>query len=88
MFTCYNELQEVNPTLLMALSPQVQEHLSNAQAELRSALWHGARNEKAQTITQIAELLAAVDKVATVADIMDHLQSMKDRNDIKWQDFD
>ena len=72
----------------MALSPQVQEHLTNAASELRSALWHAARNEKSQTIQQLAELLNAVDKVSTVADIMDHLQSMKDKNDLKWTDFD
>ena len=72
----------------MSISTQVQEHLNNAQAELRSALWHAARNEKPQTITQIAELLSAVDKVATVADIMDHLDNMKAKGDIKWRDFE
>ena len=51
-------------------------------------MWHAARNENAQTITQIAELLGAIDKVATVADIMDHLDNMKAKGDIKWKDFE
>mgnify|MGYP003336521142 CR=1 FL=1 len=72
----------------MALSPQVQESLTNAQSELRNALWHAARNEKAQTISQIAELLTAVDKVAAVNDILEHLQKMKDKNQLDWTDFD
>ena len=40
----------------MALSPQVQESLTNAQGELRSAIYYAARNEKPQTIQQIAEI--------------------------------
>ena len=72
----------------MALSPQVQESLTNAQGELRSAIYHAARNEKPQTIQQIAELLAAIDKVTAVNDILEHLQEMKDKNDLKWTDFD
>ena len=70
-----------------ALSPQVLEHLNNAVSELRSALWHAARNEQPATLTQISSIINDIDKVATVADIMSHLEDMKSRNDIKWSDF-
>ena len=72
----------------MSLTPNVQECLDNAAGELRSALYHAARNEKPQTIQQVAELLAAVDKVAAVNDILEHLQKMKDKNQLDWTDFD
>ena len=71
-----------------ALSPQVLEHLNNAVSELRSALWHASRNEQPATLTQIASIISDIDKVATVADIMSHLEEMKDKNDLKWTDFD
>ena len=68
----------------MSISKQVQEHLNNGNHELRSIvqpMWE-------PNITQIAELLSAIDKVATVADIMDHLDNMKAKGDIKWKDFE
>ena len=70
-----------------SLSPQVQEHLTNAISELRSALWHASRNEQPATLTQISQVINDIDKIATVADIMNHLEDMKSRNDIKWSDF-
>ena len=72
----------------MSLTPNVQECLDNAAGELRSALYHAARNEKPQTIQQIAELLAAVDKVAAVNDILTHLDKMKNKGKLDWTDFD
>ena len=72
----------------MSLTPNVQECLDNAAGELRSALYHAARNEKPQTINQIAELLAAVDKVAAVNDILTHLDKMKNKGKLDWTDFD
>lgn len=77
----------------MSISQQVQNHLTNASSELRSALWHAARNENPQTINQLAELLNAIDKVSTVADIMDHLEDLKfkhknDGGGLKWSDYE
>ena len=63
----------------MSLADRTQEHLTNAASELRSALFHAARNERAQTIQAIAELLSAVDKVATMEDVLDSLDNMRDK---------
>ena len=40
----------------MALADKTQEHLQGAASELRSALFHAARNERPHTIQAIAEL--------------------------------
>ena len=72
----------------MALSDKVSEHLDAAQSELRSALFHSARNEQPATIQGIANLLHELDKLSTVADILDHLDHMKSKGDIKWRDFE
>ena len=72
----------------MALSDKVQEHLNNAQSELRSALFHSARNEQPATIQGIANLLSELDKLSTVADILDHLENMKSKGDVKWRDYE
>ena len=72
----------------MSLSDKTQEYLNEAQAALRNALWAAARNERPQTITQLAELLAAVDKINSVDNILDHLDKMQSKGDIKWQDFE
>ena len=72
----------------MALSDKVQEHLNNAQSELRSALFHSARNEQPATIQGIANLLSELDKLSTVADILEHLENMKSKGDVKWRDFE
>ena len=69
------------------LSPQVLEHLNNAMAELRSALWHASRNELPAVLSQIAQLINECEKVSTVSDILSHLEEMKAKNDIKWSDF-
>ena len=70
-----------------SLSPQVQEHLNNAMSELRSALWHGSRNELPAVLSQSAQLINDVEKVATVSDILQHLDEMKSKNDVTWSDF-
>ena len=70
-----------------SLSPQVQEHLTNAMSELRSALWHGSRNELPAVLSQIAQLITDVEKVATVSDILRHLDEMKFKKDYKWSDY-
>ena len=77
----------------MALSNKVAEHIEAAQSELRSALFHAARNEQAATIQGIANLLSELDKLSTVADIMDHLDDLKSKHKgnsggLKWTDFD
>ena len=78
----------------MALSDKVSEHLDAAQSELRSALFHAARNEQPATIQGIANLLHELDKLSTVADILDHLDELKskhkgdDKGGLKWTDYD
>ena len=72
----------------MALSSKVSEHINAAQSELRTALFHAARNEKPATIQGLANLLNEMDKLTTVADILEHLDTMKSKGDIKWTDFD
>ena len=72
----------------MALSSKVSEHIDAAQSELRSALFHSARNEKPATIQAIANLLSELDKLTTVADILDHLDEMKRKGDVKWTDYE
>ena len=63
----------------MALSDKTQEHLQSACSELRSALFHAARNERPHTIQAIAELLSAIDKVSTMDEVLDSLETMKDK---------
>ena len=72
----------------MALSNKVSEHISNATSELRSALFHSARNEKPATIQAIANLLSEMDKLTTVADILDHLDNLKSKGKNIWTDYD
>jgi hypothetical protein len=66
----------------MALSPQTQEHLEEAQGNLRSALVSAARNERPATAQAIADLLAQIDKLSTVDEILDSLEGMKR----KWRE--
>ena len=72
----------------MSISTKVAEHINAAQSELRSALFHAARNEKPATIQGLANLLNEMDKLTTVADLLEHLDTMKSKGDIKWNDFD
>lgn len=69
----------------MSLSEKVQEHITNAQAELRSAIFHSSRNEKPATIQGLSNILCELEKLTTVADILEHLDSMK--NKTKFTDF-
>ena len=85
--TCYNKHRHPNQMKSKSLSPQVSEHLNNAMSELRSALWHASRNELPAVLSQIAQLINDTEKVATVSDILSHLESMKDKGDVKWSDF-
>ena len=66
--------------------------MSAASSELRSALFHAARNEKPATIQAIANLLSEMDKLASIADILDHLDDLKakhkdDEGGLTWTDF-
>lgn len=82
------------PPFFMSISTKVQEHIIAAQSELRSALYHSARNEQPATIQGLANILSELDKIATVADIMDHLEDLKakhkgdDKGGLKWTDFE
>ena len=76
----------------MSISSKVQEHITNASSELRSALFHAARNEKPATIQAISNLLSELDKIVTVADILEHLDDLKakhkdDEGGLTWTDF-
>jgi hypothetical protein len=67
----------------MSLSPQVTEHLNDAMSSIRSALWHGAKNERPSTITQIAKVLNEIDVISKHDDALDTIDSlMKDMKDI------
>ena len=72
----------------MALSQQTQEHIDDAKGSLRAALAYAARNERANTIMAIAELLSQCDKLATVDEILDSLDNMKFKWDQKRLDKD
>ena len=79
---------DTDPPFFMSLSDKTQEYLDEAAASLRNALWYAAKNERPQTITQLAELLNACDKISTVDDILSHLDNMKSKGDLKWRDFE
>ena len=81
-------MEGITPLFFMSISTKVQEHITNAQSELRSALYHAARNEQPATIQGLANLLNELDKLNTVADILDHLEDMKSKGDIKWRDYE
>jgi len=67
----------------MALSPQVSEHLNDAMSSIRSALWHGSKNERPSTITQIAKVLNEIDIITKHDDALDSIDNiMKDMKDI------
>ena len=65
----------------MALSDKTQEYLNEAGSMLRNALYWAAKNERPHTIQGIAELLTAVDKISTMDDVLDSLDTMK----TKWK---
>jgi len=67
---------------LMSLSPTTQEHLDDAKSSLRSALVSASRNERPATIQAIADCLSQIDKLSTVDQILDSLDSLKQ----KWRD--
>ena len=71
----------------MSLSDKVQEHITNAQAELRSAIFHSSRNEKPATIQGLSNILCDLDKLSTVADILEHLENLKGTHKTKWTDY-
>ena len=66
------------------LSPQVQDHLTDALSSMRSALWHAAKNERASTLSQIAKIVNDIDCVVSQESILDTIDSMMD--DLKDKD--
>ena len=62
----------------MALSKQVEESLDEAQAAMRNALAFAARNERPLVSKCISELMCDIDKLKSIDQLFDTLDSMKD----------
>lgn len=67
----------------MALSDRTQEYLNEAGSALRNAIFHAARNERPATIQAISDLLTSLEKVSTIDNVLDSLDSMKAKWDKK-----
>jgi hypothetical protein len=67
----------------MALSPKTVEYIEEAKSALRNAIFHAARNERTHTIQALAEVLSQIDKLACMDDVLDSLDSLKDKWDKK-----
>ena len=61
----------------MALSDQVQNSLENAQESLREALAFAARVEKPWANKHIADMLAKIDSLKDVHDLMEEVEKAK-----------
>ena len=61
------------------LSPKVQESLEEAQGNLRNALYHASKNEKAVINKQISELMVAVEYLMKMEEMSDKIESMMNR---------
>tara|TARA_B000000557_G_C20808749_1_gene458932 strand:+ start:2006 stop:2209 length:204 start_codon:yes stop_codon:yes gene_type:complete len=61
----------------MALSDQVQNSLENAQESLREALAFAARVEKPWVNKHIADMLAKIDSLKDVHDLMEEVEKAK-----------
>ena len=61
----------------MALSDQVQNSLENAQESLREALAFAARVEKPWVNKHIADMLAKIDSLKDVHDLMEVVEEAK-----------
>jgi hypothetical protein len=61
----------------MALSPQVEESLDEAQASLRNALAFAARNERPMINQAIAELMCHIEKLKSVDKLFDKLDNLQ-----------
>jgi hypothetical protein len=68
----------------MALSPQVEESLDEAQASLRNALAFAARNERPMINQAIAELMCHIEKLKSVDKLFDKLDNLH-TGDFKWE---
>lgn len=62
----------------MALSKQVTDSLEEAQSSLRNALAFAARNERPVVSKCISELMCDIDKLKSLDQLFDTLDSMKD----------
>jgi len=62
---------------MMALSDQVQNSLENAQESLREALAFAARVEKPWVNKHIADMLAKIDSLKDVHDLMEEVEKAK-----------
>ena len=66
----------------MALSSKTQEYLNESGSALRNALYWAAKNERPATIQGIADILAQIEKLSTMDEILDSLDTMKR----KWRE--
>ena len=58
----------------MALSPSVQEALSEAQSNLRNALAYAARNERPIVCSSISKLLTEIESIEKYDQLFDSLE--------------
>ena len=62
--------QELSRGPLMTLSKQVQDSLDDAQASLRNALAFSARSEEPYISKNIADVLASIENIKSVANLL------------------
>jgi len=62
----------------MALSQQVEYSLREAQESLRNALSFAARSEKPYVSKHIADMLANIDNLCHVTDLIESLEDAQD----------
>ena len=62
--------KELSRGPLMTLSKQVQDSLDDAQASLRNALAFSARSEEPYISKNIADVLASIENIKSVANLL------------------
>ena len=63
----------------MALSQSVSDSLKEAESHIRNALAYSSRQERPSTCESIAKLLADVDNIRYIDDIMDKFDEANDK---------
>lgn len=71
----------------MALGPQVEESLKEAEASLRNALSFAARNERPVVCSVIADLIHRIESLQSTDAILDKLENRKGGDRGNWGPF-
>lgn len=71
----------------MALGPQVEESLKEAEASLRNALSFAARNERPVVCSVIADLIHRIESLQSTDAILDKLENRKEGDKGNWGPF-